>query len=159
MKLWRESDGAQLVEFGLVLLPAMAFFFLIFDIAWFVFAQVSLQFAVREGTRYAVTSQTLGGLGQDASIKSVVQGKAFGFLAGDTGLSKITIEYYSPVTLARVSPSTPHSNAGGNIVEVSITGVSMAPLLPLLRDASPLLLSVRSSDVMESSPGGTPPLR
>jgi hypothetical protein len=37
---------------------------------------------VREGVRYAIASQTMTGMGQDASIKSVVQQNAMGVVGG-----------------------------------------------------------------------------
>ena len=150
----RKEAGSQLVEFSLVLLPLLAIIFLTIDCAWMIFAQASLQFGVREGVRYAVTGQTLGGMGQDASIRSIVQQNSFGFVNGSDGAAKISISYYNPGTL-----SATNSNAGGNIVEVAVSGVQVTPLAPLWRAASPINISARSTDVMESSPGGIPPAR
>jgi Flp pilus assembly protein TadG len=154
MKFLHHQEGSNLVEFSLVILPLLAIVFLIIDSAWVIFAKSSLQWAAREGVRYAITSQTMPGLGQDASVKTVVQQSAFGFLAGNAGLNSISISYYDPATLAATS-----SNAGGNIVLVSVSGVPVAPLAPLWRDSTASLISVMSSDVMESSPGGIPPTR
>ncbi len=150
----RRSRGSQLIEFSLVLLPLLALVFLTIDAAWMVFAKASVQYAVRQGVRYAVTSQTQPGKGQDASIRSVVQQNAFGFLNGPDGVSKISIAYYNPATL---SPT--NMNAGGNVVEVSVNGVLVSPLAPVWRSSDPLQVSAQSSDVMESSPGGIPPPR
>ena len=41
----------------------------------------------------------MSGMGQDASIKAVVQNSAVGFLAGTTGASQIAINYYLPTTM------------------------------------------------------------
>jgi len=65
--------------------------FLIMDISWAVFSKAALQHAVREGTRYAVTYRTMTGVGQDASIKSVVQQNSLGMLNGSGGASLISI--------------------------------------------------------------------
>jgi hypothetical protein len=121
---------------------------LIMDIAWAVFSKAALQHAVREGTRYAVTYRTMTGLGQDASIKSIVQQNAMGMLNGSSGASLVSIQYYTPDTLT-----------AGNVVEVSVTGYSLAPLGPLMRSNTPLSLSVSSSDRTESCPGGICPIR
>jgi hypothetical protein len=59
--------GSQVVEVGLVLLPLCGFVFLILDMAWAFYVRATLQSAVREGVRYAITSQTMTGMGQDAS--------------------------------------------------------------------------------------------
>lgn len=139
---------------GLVIVPFFAFVLLVMDVALAVFCKASLQYAVREGVRYAVTSQTMSGMGQDASIKTVVQQNSMGFLQGFGGASTIVIQYYTPDTLTPTA-----SNAGGNIVEISVQGYSLSPLAPLLRSANPIVMTVRSSDRMESSLGGVPPTR
>src|ERR1700704_5705872 len=105
--------GSEVVEFGLVCVPFFAFMLLILDISWAIFNKAVLQHAVEEGVRYAITYQTLTGLGQDASIKSVVQKNAIGMLQGSSGASLISIQYYDGTTLA-----TTNSNAAGNVVQV-----------------------------------------
>jgi Flp pilus assembly protein TadG len=148
------EKGSELVEFGLTIVPMLGFIFLIVDLSWMIFAQVTLQSAVRDGVRYAITSQTQAGTGQDASIKAVVQASSMGFLAGANGLAKIYIHYYNPITLASTS-----SNAGGNIVEVGITGFAVSPFGPVLRSGTPITITANASDRMESSPPGGPPAR
>ena len=150
---FNSRKGSEIVEFGLVALPLLAFVFLIIDVAWVLFAQSTLQFAAAEGVRYAVTSQTMSGMGQDASIKTVVIGDAFGFVTSATA-STIAINYYNPSNLVATA-----SNAGGNVVEIVISGVSVYPLGPIWRSATAMVLTARSSDVMEASPGGIPPAR
>ena len=119
------------------------------------FSKAALQPAVREGVRYAVTGQTMVGVGQDASIKSVVQQNARGMLNGSSGASLISIQYYTLDTLAPTA-----SKAGGNVVEVSLGhGFSLGPLGPLMRSNTPLWLSVSSSDWTESCPSGICPIR
>ncbi len=145
--------GSEVIEFGLVIMPLLAFVLLIADVAWVLFAQSTLQYAASEGVRYAVTSQTMPGMGQDASIQTVVINDAFGFVTSATA-SNIAINYYNPSTLVATS-----SNAGGNIVEIVISGVNVYPLGPIWRSKTAMVLTARSSDVMESSPGGIPPPR
>ena len=55
------------------------------------FLRATMQNAVREGVRYAVTYQTSGGLCQDDSIKTIVKNSAVGFL-DDTALGVATWE-------------------------------------------------------------------
>jgi hypothetical protein len=94
-------------------------------------------------------------MGQDASIRGVVQRNAMGFLDGASGASKIFIRYYNPGTLAETQ-----SNAGGNIVEVSIEGYTWNWIAPIMRSGAPALtVLARSSDRMENSPGGISPPR
>lgn len=143
-----------MVEMSLALVPFMACVLLVMDVALAIFCKASLQYAVREGVRYAVTGQTLTGKGQDFSIQSVVQQNAMGFLAGSAGIAKIAIRYYTPDTLTATA-----SNAGGNIVEISVEGFGWNPLTSLLHSGDPITMTVRSSDRMESSPNGVPPAR
>jgi Flp pilus assembly protein TadG len=143
--------GSETVEFGLVCVPFFAFILLIMDISWAVFNKAALQHAVREGVRYAVTYQTSGGLGQDASIKAVVQQNAMGVLQST---SLITIQYYTPDTLTPTS-----SNAAGNIVQVAVNGYGLSPLGPLLHSNTPLMLNTSSWDRTESCPNGVCPAR
>jgi len=148
-------SGAELVEFSLVMIPMFGILFLVLDLSWMLFARATLQYAVREGVRYAVTGQTMTGMGQDNSIKTVVQQNSMGILAGSSGASKITIAYFDPNN--NLAATT--SNAGGNVVQVSVSGVNVSPMAPLFRSTSPLSLAAVSSDVVESSPGGVPPAR
>jgi TadE-like protein len=150
----KNQRGAHVIEAGLVLLPLFGFIFLIMDIAWLVFTQATLQHAVREGVRFATTSQTLPGMAHDASIKTVVQQNAIGMLAGSAGASRIAIRYYLPNTLGE----TPN-NFGGNVVEISAEGVPFTPLGAILKSGAALSLTARSSDRMEPSPGGVAPPR
>ncbi len=154
-----DEAGSQLIEFGLVLLPLMAVLFLIMDVAWICFAQASLQHAVQAGVRSAVTGYVQTSGGQDAYIKSVVQKNAMGFLAGQSGLDQIEINYYNPANLS-AALSGRGSNAGGNVIEISVKKVGVSALGPIWRDSSAALsLNATSSDVMESSPNGVPPTR
>lgn len=155
----RDETGSEIVEFGLVILPLMAFVFLIMDISWVCFAQESLQYAVQAGVRSAITSYIPAGVtGQDGYIKSIIQKNAMGFLRGADGLNKITIDYYSPLKLKKLTGNG--SNAGGNIIEVSVQGASVSLLGPILIDGwTSVALNADSSDVMESSPNGIPPIR
>src|SRR5215467_12134234 len=113
--------GSALVEGVLAILPLMAILFAVLDLSMAVFVKNTVQFAVCQGVRYAITSQTLPGMGQDASIKSVVAGYTLGLLdavsADHVGTNRITITYYDPSSLASVTGT--NSNIGGNIVVVS----------------------------------------
>ena len=108
------------------MLPLLAIMFTVLDLSIAIFVKNTVQFAVCQGVRYAVTSQTLPGMGQDASIKSVVQGYTLGLLDAlspdHVGANRITITYYDPSSLAPVAGA--NSNIGGNIVVVSASGLS-----------------------------------
>jgi hypothetical protein len=86
------------------------------------------------------------------SIKKVVQNNAGGFLAGNDGLQRIQVKYYSPVTLQEVTGAD--ANTGGNIVEISITGYNWNWLAPVWRSNTPLGVSARSASRLETLPRG-----
>ena len=150
----KRQRGSEVVEFGLTLLPMMGFIFLLLDLCWAIWAKSTLQYAVLAGVRYAITGQTLTGLGQDASIKTVVQRNSIGLLAGTSGANKIFIRYYLPNNLTETA-----FNTSGNLVEVSVEGYSVTPLGPILRSRDPLRMTVRGSDRVQPSGISGPPTR
>src|SRR5664279_981535 len=108
--------GSMLVEGALAILPLWAVLFGVVDLSVAIFVQNTVQFAVCRGVRYAVTSQTLAGMGQDDSIKTVVQDYTLGFLdylsPDHIGKNRLSITYYNPVSMTAVAGAG--SNIGGN---------------------------------------------
>jgi len=80
-----KQRGSEMIEFTLVLLPFLGFTFLILNIAWAVYTRSTVQHAVAQGVRYAVTSQTMNGWGARASIQKYVQQNAFARLGATPG--------------------------------------------------------------------------
>jgi Flp pilus assembly protein TadG len=110
-----------MLETALVIVPLLAVLCAIIDFSMALFIRNSLELACREGVRYAITGNTGAGGNacQTDSIKYVVQQDAMGFLNGTTGLNNIQVHYFNPTTLASTV-----SNAQGNIIQVSVTGIS-----------------------------------
>jgi Flp pilus assembly protein TadG len=176
----KRRRGVEIIEFTLVLLPLLGFTFLLLDLGWVVYRRATLQFAVREGCRYAVTNQVRTDLkdangnsyGMVDSVKAVVQSSAMGFLGNTpsgTGWASIQVRFYAatgnmttPIALpANCSVKTPGPNASitPNLVEVSVENYQAGVFAPLMRSATPLNLTARSIDRMESIPRtGAPPL-
>jgi Flp pilus assembly protein TadG len=156
-----------LVESVFTLLPTFALIFAFVDFGMMIFRWTTLQNAVREGCRYAITfqRQTQGGttLGQDASIMNVVQQYAMGLVTTADSPQHIFVNYYSP-TAPNSAIASPGGNVPGNIVEVSVQNVSfqwLAPLsgsygagIPFFRSSTPLTLAVYSSDLLGGLPAG-----
>lgn len=151
MKLLKEEQGSELVEAALVIVPLLAMVFVLFDVAWSIFVKATLQSAVREGARYAMTGNTSGGSGQLSSIKSVVQNYSMGLLNGSKS-STITVQFYTPDSLTLTG-----SNQGGNLVVVSVVNYPFVPLAPFMHSGRTVYLTLRSGDRLESLPGGAPP--
>jgi Flp pilus assembly protein TadG len=156
-----------MLEFTLVMLPTLMFLFLLLDVAWAVYSRSTLQYAVAQGVRYAVTSQTITGLGQKDSIRTIVQRNAFGRLGANStapAWSKIQVHFFLP-------DGTDVSNTvGGNgqqngiypLVEVSVESLSTKTFMPTITipgigTLSPIVMSARAWDRMEASPPTGPP--
>lgn len=148
----RRQRGNAMLETALIFLPLFAIIFAILDFGLVIFIKSTLQHAVREGARYAVTYQLKGGMGHDLSIKTIVQENALGFLAGSAGLEKVKVRYYEPNTFTETSYNWP-----GNLVEISVEGYQWKWIIPLWREPGQLNLIARALDRMEGLPAGTTP--
>jgi Flp pilus assembly protein TadG len=154
------QKGSALIEFSFVLIPLLGFVFLIMDVAWGIFARAALQEAVREGVRFGVVGQALSGYTHlNPSIQQVVESFSFGFI-NSSNLSNVTVTYYSPTTFAQITGST--GTTAGNIVQVSVSGISVLPMMPVYQSnggwkRQALSVSASAADVMESNSSPAPP--
>jgi Flp pilus assembly protein TadG len=136
IRLICEEDGAEIVEFGLVLLPLSGFLFLIVSVCWVIFARATLQYAVTAGVRFASTHRST------ASITAVVQRTSLGFITDPN--DQIHVSYFNPA-----NPKQPANNARGNVVQIIVSIPSMSPLAPILGGTDGSQISVSAADVME----------
>ena len=153
----RRSGGNTMIEWMLTILPSMAIITFFFDCTYAIFGWSTVQNAVREGCRYAITFQTMTGQGQDASIATTVQNNAMGLLSNT---SLVHVNYFAP-TAPNTAIASPGGNVPGNIVEVSIQGYPLQWLFPIsgtiaspYRGSSPASINVYSSDVLGGYPAG-----
>ena len=149
--------GNAMLEGALALPPLLMLLFATIDFSIAILVKNTVQASVREGVRYAVTGQTVNGLGQDESIRTVVENNSLGFLNSSNGDSLISITYYNPNSLQVVNGVG--SNAPGNIVQVQVTGLSWIWMVPYARSSTPLRISATSSDIVEPNSTGIPPPR
>jgi Flp pilus assembly protein TadG len=166
----RRQRGSELVEFTLVLLPFLGFTFLTLNIAWAVYTRATLQYAVAQGARYAVTTQTMNGWGQRASIQKVVQTNAFGRLGHNdppgtsaNAWNNIYVDWYIPNSDGSLTPED--AVTGGNcmqpggqlpIVQVSVQNAPGALFVPFVKSPgmgtlSPITTTAVSWDRVEAS--------
>ena len=148
-----------MVECVFTLLPMFALILGFVDVGMMIFRWSTLQNAVREGCRYAITLQTSGNLGQDASIEQVVQSYAMGLVKTTDNPNLIKVNYYSPTDLN--TPINSGGNVPGNIVEVSVQAIPFSWIMPLsgtfnnpLYAGSPVKLNVYSLDMLGGYPAG-----
>jgi len=154
----RTSGGNALLEWMLVLLPTFALITAFFDVSFALFSWSTITNAAREGCRYAITFQTNGAQGQDASIEGVVAANSMGLLPASSTL--IHVNYFT--IIAPTTPiAAPGGNVPGNIVQVSVQGYPLQWMVPLsgtlyqpFRPTSPATVSVYSSDVLGGLPAG-----
>ena len=164
----KRCKGSEIVEFTLTFIPVLAMLCVLIDTGWAIFAESTLQRAVRLGVRTGVTltaADMTGGACLTETVKGVVQQNAMGLLNGSSGLALIKVHYLQPPAPNSSSAATDVStqasgNSSGNIMEVSVQGYSLAPLLPRIfwkqnPDKAPLTISVSSADLIE--PSRTPP--
>ena len=150
----RKSRGHVMIESAFTLLPMFALLFGIIDLCVMTFRWTTLQNAVREGVRYAITFQTSGGLGQTASIQGVVEQNALGFVKASDSPQHIFVTYLNP-------DLTSGSNTPGNVVEVTVKNISFSFMAPLsgsfagpLYATSPLSFKVVAADILGGYPVG-----
>ncbi len=158
----RTSHGNVILESVFTLLPTFAFIFAFTDFGLMMFRWSTLQNSLREATRYAVTFQTQSGQGQDASIQSVVQQYALGFVKTTDSPQHIFVNYYAPTALGTAFVSG--GNVPGNLVEVSIQNLSFGWLAPLsgsygggvafFRSTTPITFNLHSADILGGYPVG-----
>jgi Flp pilus assembly protein TadG len=156
----RRVRGSIILECAFTLIPLLALIFAFADFCLLLFRWSTLENAVREGCRYAITFQTSGALGQDASIAQVVQTYSMGIVTTSDQPKHIFVDYYAPANL-NTSIAT-GGNIPGNIVQVSVQNVSWAWIAPLsgtlgggnLYSTTPLTFSAYSSDILGGYPAG-----
>jgi Flp pilus assembly protein TadG len=157
----RRRSGNAILEGMFTILPTFALIFAFVDFGLLLFRWATLQNAVREGCRYAITFQTATGQGQDASIEAVVQQFAMGMVKTTDNPQDIFVKYYSTSNLT--TPIVSGGNVPGNIVEVSVQGVSWSWIAPLSgameaafpsEGTTPITLNIYSSDILGGFPAG-----
>jgi Flp pilus assembly protein TadG len=147
-----------MLELVFTMVPLFALICGFVDFGLVMFRWSTIQNAVREGCRYAITYQTTGGSGQDASIEGVVQNYAMGLVKTTDSPQHIFVNYYAPTNLT--TPIASGGNVPGNVVEVSVQNVSWSWVAPLTGTtggrygANPVRFSVYSSDILGGYPVG-----
>jgi hypothetical protein len=163
----RKQNGQALIEFTMSLPLLLASIFGILNQGWLIYRTATLQFAVREGCRFAITNQLLtlkdsGGknYGVIESVKYIVQQRALGFLGSkptDSGYNYIHVRFYNPASSLTTPDTSATQNQGGNLVEVSVEGFAGTNLVPYMPTFFPISPDARSADRIEGTPiGGLP---
>jgi Flp pilus assembly protein TadG len=167
----RSRRGAEMLEFTLVFLPLLAIFGVTMNTAWAIFAKSTIQRAVRAGVRRGVTltaGQMTAGACVTDMVRTEVQANSLGILRSDSGRNLIKVRFFQPplpnaTTAATEVTTQTNGNQPGNIMQVSVEGYSLVPIMPRFfnwnghADNSPLVLAVSSADRIE--PSRNPPCK
>lgn len=126
-----KEKGAATVEFALTAMVFFIVFFSIIDFSWLFWGNLSMQHAVREGARYAVTGQsgldpTPQGTAQDRCDAAVQEMKLQSFGFYDRVSPVVTFKTVNDDGTLTTVPSNSCANANQIIV------ISVAGTLPLL---------------------------
>jgi hypothetical protein len=162
----RRSGGNAFVELSLTLLPTFAIITGFFDVSFALFNWVTIQNAVREGCRFAITMQTTMPDGSacpaaghlDSCTAQVVANNSMGMIPSNSPLVYSTYFLETSPNTAIAAPGGP---VPGNIVEVSIQGYPMQWMIPIsgtfynpFRSQSPATTNVYARDVLGGYPVG-----
>jgi Flp pilus assembly protein TadG len=146
--------GAVQVEFALLLLPLLGLVFFILDTGWVVFIQSTIQEAVREGVRVGITAIASGSCSTvTCTVQNTVQSASFGFVKA----SSVQVTYYSTTSGTLTQVSGAGADVGGNIIQVTVSGLTVKSMGAILRTATPISLAATASDVIESNPSPSSP--
>src|ERR1700722_601419 len=101
----RRRSGNAMLESVFTILPTFALIFAFVDFGLLIFRWSTVQNAVREGCRYAITFQTASGKGQDLSIEAVVEQYAMGMVKATDNPPDIFVKYYATSNLTTAIPA------------------------------------------------------
>ena len=153
------------METVLVIVPLFMVLLGILDFSVAIFVMDTMEYAARQGVRFAVLQQAGGTGHQDDAIRKAVRDNSLGFLSNTTTVpdSQLTINYYSLDTTSNtwVAATGTGSNAGGNLIKVGVSGFSWAWMIPNWRPGTggKLNISAAAADIMQGCPGGVCPTR
>lgn len=140
--MWREKRGQTLVEFALVLPILVLLLFGIIDLGWMFYVNLTMQHAVREGTRYAVTGRSDMGQDRRSALIEKIKKASSGLYEKNLHEPKeprISVVSPRELSFSNYTGSRREEDPGesGEIIVVSLTYTcaSLTPALkPFLRD-------------------------
>ncbi len=157
----RGNKGQATVEFALAAILFLGFLFIIFDVAMLFYVNLTMQHAVREGTRYAVTGRSdLGSDRRDALIQKIRE-QSWGLYDRNLHVPKEpTIKVITPgnVTFSNYTGGTTQAGNPGQAGETIVVSLiySWRVLTPFLRPVFPggvYTFTVKSTMKNEPFPG------
>jgi len=102
-RLWKREDGSSGVEFALVVMPFVLTVIGIIEVAMILFADVLLEGALRDASRFGVTGQVPAGMTREAMIKNIIGQRTIGLI----NMNKIKIETLSYANFSDIGKPEP----------------------------------------------------
>jgi Flp pilus assembly protein TadG len=159
------QKGQAAIEAVLVIVPLFMVLLGILDFSVAIFVMDTMEYAARQGVRFAVLQQAGATGHQDDAIRHAVRSNSLGFLSNTATVpdSQLTINYYSldPATNTWSLTTGAGSNSGGNLVKVGVAGFNWAWMIPNWRPGTngKLSITAAAADIMQGCPGGVCPAR
>ncbi|GFO64876.1 pilus assembly protein [Geomonas paludis] len=155
----RNRKGQALVEFALLLAVVAFLGFAVCDLAWMFFVNLTMQHAVREGTRYAITGQTQPGMGRRESLIERIREQSVGLYDRNLHVPKeprISVVDPTQVNFANYT-GTPTQNEPGEknqiiVVSLTYTCPLLTPVLKPILTGGAYTFTVRSAMANENFP-------
>ncbi len=154
--------GSELLEGTFILIPMIAYIFLMLDLTLMVWVKGTLQFAVEAGLRHGVASRLWPGVSDpEEAIKQSVKWYSMGLLNGKNPdppdgdgkpyIEKVQIDYWkrdSSGVFVRVD-RPPDSDIPGTILEVSVQDLEWGMIAPFMRPKGSVRFDAHSLGRME----------
>jgi Flp pilus assembly protein TadG len=133
----KDNRGQAIVEFAIAAVLFFSLLFMVMDLGLMFYVKITMQNAVREGARYAITGRTDAGPNQRAAVTTTIINKSNGLYdKHPTVLTFSTVNVQTQaLTTLPTAPGVAGSNTvgtGGQIIVVQLT-YSWPLLTPFLR--------------------------
>ena len=133
------EKGQTMVEFALTALVLFTLLFAIIDLAMMFYVNLTMQHAVREGTRYAITGQTTGANGRAALIQNIKDASNGLYDQNALDQKDPTVSVLTPISTPSASAS-PFPNYTG--AQITTTGTPDQIIIVRLTYAWPVLTPI-----------------
>lgn len=147
-----DCKGQTLIEFAFVVPLILALVFAVVDVAWIFYVNLTMQHALREGTRYAVTGRTDGGNDRRKSLIARIRDNSCGLYdknLHDPKEPRIGVLSPGQVTFDNFSgtPTTDDPGGRNDIIVVSLTYTCplLTPVFKPLVESGTYTFTVKST--------------
>jgi Flp pilus assembly protein TadG len=106
-RLWQRNDGASSIEFALIAMPFILTVVGIIEIAMILFADVLLEGALRDASRFGITGQLPASMTREEKIRAIVADRTMGLV----DMEKVKVETLSYGTFTNIGKPEPFVDA------------------------------------------------